>query len=144
MDTNVAPYLFCTTINFPLGMIYAAYRKGIRFDEKYFGLFLSGIAFCLFLKYSRDYSLAFYSPAFSFLSVYVCSKVNIANRFFDYIGRNSLLFYLFHIAVIPQLCGVIHNEWVFLVSVFATTFTSVFIYKFLEHLSKYCKFLFCS
>ena len=76
---HMAPYLFCTTINFPIGMLFAkVYRD--RKVEKLEGLLGSVILFVLCLKF-RDYPLALYSPFFSLICVFLCSFVDVSNGF---------------------------------------------------------------
>lgn len=98
---NLPLYRFATTPCFMLGMWAAAYQDKFKylFKVKNIILILAIIIYILTLKlnFLQTPPRIIHATAFSIMLIFLVSVVNIANPFLDYIGRNSLLFYLFHL-----------------------------------------------
>lgn len=123
---NFSPYLFATTLNFPFGMILAYLCKHNMKNCKLLCV-QSIILFGLSIHYCSMLPLVFYSMAFSICCICICSFVDIRNKLFKYIGDNSLLFYLFHIAILYPIQHSIRNNYVVL-SLFLFLLPFIFVF----------------
>ena len=125
-----------TSLCIVAGMWMAAYKDELHkvYNKKYIILIFSIVAYYVTFHYnvlpipSRTIHSFFFAIAIlSFGSVF-----NIANPILDYIGRNSLLFYLFHIAMCELLVPsmkIFSNQWVALVFILASTTLLCFVYN---------------
>ena len=123
-------YLFATTINFPIGMLFAMNnKKGIG---RYLIIALLILLFLFVMHLNIKTSLSIKSSVFSFFFFFINSILPIYNKLFYYIGKNSLLFYLFHIALLEPIHMLVNNKWLLPLSLFVFTFLCIFAYNKLE------------
>lgn len=96
-------YWYGGVLCFAIGMWIAAYREKFKWflNKKYLILALSILAYYLFFFHNLLPlpSRTMLCLAFSLAMVSLVSILNIANPICDYIGRNSLLFYLWHVSL---------------------------------------------
>ena len=97
-------YWFGSFICFPAGMWLSAYKEELKgvLSHKIIIAILSLVLYVVFLKYDFLPTLACfkYSIMFCLLFVSLGSIVNIQSKPLYFIGKNSLLFYLIHIALL--------------------------------------------
>lgn len=97
-------YYWCSILCFPIGMWLSAYKTelcGIMKYKMIIALY-SLIIYLMFLFYDflpMPASIK-YEVAYCILMVSIVSIVNVQSKFLYFIGKNSLLFYLIHIAVL--------------------------------------------
>lgn len=126
---NFDSYLFGTIVNFPLGMYFALKDNG--HGNFYLSIILLTLLFIFASHLNVKTSLSIKSPIFSLLLINVCAIIP-SNRLFYYIGKKSLLFYLFHIAIIYPLQLILYQWWLLAFSVFTLTFVWVYLYTHVE------------
>lgn len=127
---------------FIIGMWLAAYKEKLKWilDKKYLLLILSVLGYYLFFGHNPFPipTRTFLCIAFSFGMVSLCSILNMENPIFDYIGRYSLLFYLWHVALceslLPPCLNIFDNRWLMLVIIICATIVFCILYKKVERL----------
>lgn len=127
---NFDSYLFGTIVNFPLGMYLASKNNG--HGNIYLSIILLILLFIFSMHLNVKTSLSIKSPVFSLLAIYICAIIPISNKLLYYIGKKSLLFYLFHIAIIYPLQLLVPQWWLLVFSVFTLTFVLVYLYARVE------------
>lgn len=110
-----SPYLYCTTLCYVLGLWFAAYKPNlnINFRSKILGTILF---FALYLLFKRSNlhlpvpALSIYAIWFSLFMVFLASLIDITSPFLNYIGKNSLLFYLIHIPLLLYVMRILPKD----------------------------------
>lgn len=104
---RLTQYWFGSFICFPAGMWLGAYKEELKdvLNQKIIIAILSLVFYVVFLKYDFLPTRACfkYSIMFCLLFVSLGSIVNIQSKLLYFIGKNSLLFYLIHIALLLLL-----------------------------------------
>lgn len=100
-------YWWCSVFCFPIGMWLSAYRSelnGVQ-SHKWAIAAISAAIYVLFMNFDILPMPAAikYEPAFCLLTVSLVSIFNNQSKLLYFIGKNSLLFYLIHLAVILLL-----------------------------------------
>ena len=100
-------YWWCFILCFPFGMWLSAYRSELNgvLSHKWAIAAISAAIYVLFMNFDILPMPAAikYEPAFCLLTVSLVSIFNIQSKLLYFIGKNSLLFYLIHLAVILLL-----------------------------------------
>lgn len=117
-------YRWGSVICFPAGMWFSAYRYEMK-DVLKFKWVIAIASLVLYIVF-RDYdflplrAVFKYSIAFCMLMVSLVAIVNIQSKLLFFIGKNSLLFYLIHIALLVLLTEIldgIHQYYVLLLGI---------------------------
>lgn len=127
---------------FVVGMWLAAYKENLKWilDKKYLLLILSVFGYYLFFRHNPFPipTRTFLCVAFSFGMVSLVSVYNVINSACDYIGRNSLLFYLWHVSlcelIIPPPEGMLRSRWASLIIILTVTIVLCVLYNHIEKL----------
>ena len=104
-------YRWCSVFCFPIGMWLSAYRSELQnvLSHKIAIAAIAAAIYVLFVNY--DFlpmpRAIKYEPAFCLLTVSLVSIYNIRSKLLFFIGKNSLLFYLIHIAVLVLLSAIL-------------------------------------
>ncbi len=117
-------YWWCSVFCFPIGMWLSAYRSELQgvLSHKIAIAVIAAAIYVLFVNYDflpMPRSIK-YVPAFCLLTVSLISIVNIQSKLLYFIGKNSLLFYLIHIAallLLTEILGGIHQYYVLILGV---------------------------
>lgn len=117
-------YRWCSVSCFPIGMWLSAYRSELQgvLSHKIAIAVIAAVIYVLFVNYDflpMPRSIK-YEPAFCLLTVSLISIFNIQSKLLYFIGKNSLLFYLIHIAVLillTEVLGGIHQYYVLILGV---------------------------
>lgn len=104
---HLPQYVWGSIICFPAGMWLSAYRRELKpvLEQKWAIAFVSLFLYWLFRSYDFLPLRAYlkYSIPFCLLFVSMGSIVNIQSKWLYFIGKNSLLFYLIHLALLLLL-----------------------------------------
>lgn len=100
-------YWWCSVFCFPIGMWLSAYRSELK-DVLCYKWAIAAISVAIYVLFMNFDILPMpaaikYEPAFCLLTVSLVSIFNIQSKLLYFIGKNSLLFYLIHLAVILLL-----------------------------------------
>lgn len=136
---HLPEYMWCSVACFPLGMWLYAFRNELQaiMKQKILVFVISCLIYVLFLFYDflpMPASIK-YEPAFCLMMVSTFSLVNIQSNFLYFIGKNSLLFYLIHIAILlllTKLTFFTQQYMLMLGVVFFSTTSLVYIYVKLQ------------
>lgn len=132
---HLQPYLTCTLIIFPLGVIYALHFKqinNIKISNKIIWLTTSIIVYFLTKKTIGDIyvSRMVLSIAFTCISIIAVSIINIRFVWLTTLGKDSLYYYLFHITLLLPITNNYNvNEYVITGYIIICTHIIVFLYK---------------
>jgi len=136
-------YRWCSSICFPFGMWLSAYREDLRnvLSRKLAIAVIAAVIYVLFVNYDflpMPRSIK-YEPAFCLMTVSLISIFNIQSKLLYFIGKNSLLFYLIHIAVLILLeeSNFIGNRYILTLGVtLVATLALCWVYTKVENLIK--------
>jgi len=124
-------YLFVSILLFPIGIIYAAYFKhlnDISTRTKVLALIVLLILYCGAEFTIKHHIIIAYkiwlSILFPFIAIIVVSMINIRTKVLNWMGSNSLMLYLSHIAILYPAARVwALNEY--LLWVYTIVFTAI-------------------
>ena len=132
----LAIFYYDSVLLFPLGYSIASHKSKISFPKIYIiPIFLFLLVFVRFnfsyggLYYGNAFRVAI-APVASFFALMLVSLFKIKNKLFDYIGKNSLLFYVLQLALIVPLTNIanpIKYCTVLIISLFCLTYIYTFI-----------------
>lgn len=117
-------YMWGSVICFPAGMWLSAYKEELKnvLSHKWAIAIASLVLYVVFRNYAFLPLRAClkYSLAFCMLFVSLGSIVNIPSKLLYFIGKNSLLFYLIHIAILlllTEILGGIHQYYMLILGI---------------------------
>jgi len=121
-------YYTNSVICFPIGILCS--MSFPTEQKKYYPFILLCFGFVLFVGLEKiGFSYADYILAilFSFICIYITSILNVTCCLLDYIGKNSIVFYVLQIALLEPMLK-IESPWIYGIGVFVVIYTLAYIY----------------